>query len=145
MTIYLPEKNIVKLNQLNESILSGKEKKSKTSILYNTNCRWRTFLTENLTRTYKSEKQEMFTCIYIRMPVIWLFKATVLSFLLISVLTNKANKEDVDVAVILVPVLFSLLLLAVFILCLIYKIRINAIWKQTILQVTIDIWMYQLH
>lgn len=70
MTIYLPEKNIVKLNLLNESILSGKEEKSKTSILYNTNCRWRTFLTENLTRTYKSEKQEMFTCIYIRMPVI---------------------------------------------------------------------------
>lgn len=59
---------------------------------------------------------------------------TAISVVSPSVLTNKANKEDVDVAVILVPVLFSLLLLAVFILCLIYKIRINAIWKQTMLQ-----------
>lgn len=51
-----------------------------------------------------------------------------------SVLTNKANKEEVDVAVILVPLLFSLLLLAVFILCHIYKIRIKATWKQAMLQ-----------
>lgn len=66
-------------------------------------------------------------------------------FLLISVLTNKANKEEVDVAVILVPLLFSLLLLAVFILCHIYKIRIKATWKQAMLQVTIDIWFCQLY